>query len=89
MNFQEALELLKAGEHVVRREWADTDGYLTFLEGMNHVWKIITVPGPNAGNHIFSVDELSADDWELLGYNAESEAELDVAQEAPPEEVAA
>jgi hypothetical protein len=68
MLFVEALEALKAGKQVVRRSWGETDGYLTFLAGMNHVWKIITSPAPNAGNHIFSVNELSADDWELLGY---------------------
>lgn len=66
MLFAEALELLKAGEHVVREGWTLEEGYLTFLEGMNHVWKIITHPGPNAGNHIFSVNELGADDWMKL-----------------------
>ncbi len=30
---------------------------------MKHAWKIITSPAPNAGNHIFSVAELAADDW--------------------------
>ena len=63
MKFQEALELLQAGENVARGAWSQSDGYLTLLHGMNHVWKIITHPGPNAGNHIFSVAELIADDW--------------------------
>ena len=41
---------------------------------MKHAWKIITHPAPNAGNHIFSVEELSADDWEIVeGSNAKVE----------------
>lgn len=67
MLFQDALKLLMESENMVRACWAETDGYLTFLQGMKHVWKIITVPGPNAGNHIFSVEELMADDWHKLG----------------------
>jgi len=67
MLFQDALKLLVEGENLVRACWKPEDGYLTLLEGMKHVWKIITVPGPNAGNHIFSVEELSADDWHRLG----------------------
>lgn len=66
MKFAEALAALKERKMVARKSWAEEEGYLVFLSGMKHVWKIITKPAPNAGNHIFSVDELSADDWEVV-----------------------
>ena len=63
MLFSEALSLLKEGKSVSRECWKQEDGYLVFMKGMRHVWKILTHPTPNAGNHIFSVEELCADDW--------------------------
>lgn len=66
MLFAQAVEALKEGKKVARKGWVEQEGYLVFLPGMNHVWKIITSPAPNAGNHIFSVNELSADDWEIV-----------------------
>lgn len=82
MKFTEALELLKSGKNVVRECWVDTDGYLTFLEGMKHVWKIITVPGPNAGNHIFNMEEMTAEDWQLSGWTPALTVNDEIAQEA-------
>lgn len=66
MLFAEAVQALKDGKMVARKGWVEQEGYLIFLSGMNHVWKIITSPQPNAGNHIFSMNELSADDWEIV-----------------------
>lgn len=66
MLFQEALELLKAGEIVCREAWTLEDGYLTFMKGMTHVWKIVLHPSPNAGNYIFSVEDLCANDWKIF-----------------------
>jgi len=63
MLFQEALDLLKAGEVVCRAAWTIEDGYLTFMKGMSHVWKIVLQPAPNAGNYIFSVEDFCANDW--------------------------
>lgn len=81
MLFAEALEALKQRKMVARKSWVEEEGYLVLLSGMNHIWKILTKPGPNAGNHIFSVNELSADDWEIVegsnvveAANCESEA---------------
>lgn len=72
MLFAEALEAMKERKMVARKSWAQSEGYLVLLSGMKHAWKIITHPGPNAGNHIFSVDELAADDWEIVeGSNAD------------------
>lgn len=74
MLFAEALQQLKDRKMVARKSWAASEGYLVLLSGMKHCWKIITTPGPNAGNHIFSVDELSADDWEVVeGSNVDVE----------------
>jgi hypothetical protein len=64
MLFQEALEQLKAGECMHRTGWNPQDGYLVFMKGMTHVWKIVLHPAPNAGNYIFSVEDLCAGDWE-------------------------
>ncbi|HHF7341058.1 TPA: MW1434 family type I TA system toxin [Legionella anisa] len=63
MLLQEALELLKAGEVVCREAWSEQDGYLTFLKGMSHIWKIMIHPAPNAGNYIFTFEDLTASDW--------------------------
>ena len=63
MLFAEALKLLQEGENVCREIWGTEQGYLTLLEGMSHIWKIILPPNTNAGNHILSVEELLADDW--------------------------
>lgn len=79
MFFDQALFLLKEGKNVSRDSWAEEDGYLVLLVGMKHVWKIITKPGPNAGNHIFSVDELSATDWSV--HNPNRFAEKTAAEE--------
>lgn len=66
MLFSEALEALKEGKNVARESWLENDGYLALMKGMKHVWKIIPHPNPNAGNHVFSVEELSADDWKVV-----------------------
>ncbi len=66
MLFQEALELLLAGETVCREAWKLEDGYLTFMKGMQHVWKIVLHPAPNAGNYIFSVEDFLANDWKAF-----------------------
>ncbi len=63
MLLQEALELLKEGEVMCRQAWSLEDGYLVFMKGMTHVWKIVLQPSPNAGNYIFSLADLVADDW--------------------------
>lgn len=63
MLFQEALDLLHAGEALCRDAWTLEDGYLKLMEGMKHVWKIVLHPAPNAGNYIFSVEDLLAADW--------------------------
>ncbi len=59
----EALELLKSGAEVSREAWSFEDGYLCFMPGMHHVWKIVLAPNPNAGNYIFSMEDLLASDW--------------------------
>ncbi len=63
MLLQEALKMLKEGTDVTRGAWKKEDGYLTFMQGMTHVWKIMLHPNPNAGNYIFSVEDLEATDW--------------------------
>lgn len=64
MLFQEALSLLRQGECLHRTGWEPQDGYIVFMKGMSHVWKIVLSPQPNAGNYIFSVEDLAADDWQ-------------------------
>lgn len=63
MKFVEALELLKDGKCISRSGWSEDDGYLVVMKGMKYIWKIITKPQPNAGNHFLSVEELGATDW--------------------------
>lgn len=63
MLLQEALDLLQTGEELCREAWKLEDGYVQFMKGMQHVWKIVLHPAPNAGNYIFSFEDLIANDW--------------------------
>ena len=73
MLFQEALELLKQRQFLCRAAWSLEDGYLAFLPGMKHVWKIVLCPNPNAGNYIFSYEDLLAEDWQNFQLPEENE----------------
>jgi hypothetical protein len=66
MQLQEALEQLKSGAELYRTGWNPQDGYVRLMPGMSHVWKIVLSPQPNAGNYIFSMEDLMAHDWELF-----------------------
>lgn len=77
MLLREALDVLKSGAHVHRKGWAVQDGYLSFMPGMSHVWKIVLHPQPNAGNYIFSMEDLTSEDWELF-----SRADIACSQDA-------
>lgn len=74
MKLCEAIQSMKEGKQVKRAGWTYEDGYLTIMQGMKHVWKIILSPAPNAGNHIFSIEEVEADDWMLFDHAVEFEA---------------
>lgn len=60
----EALSALQTGHAMHRKAWSLEDGYLVVMPGMKHVWKIVLLPNPNAGNYIFSIEDLLADDWQ-------------------------
>jgi hypothetical protein len=79
MLFQEALQQLKAGEKLYRTGWELQDGYVVLMPGMKHVWKIVLQPNPNAGNYIFSVEDLSSGDWEKFVASEPSPDMLDAA----------
>lgn len=72
MILDDMLKLLDKGDVVCREVWSLGDGYLVFLPGMKHIWKVVILPQANAGNYIFSREDLSATDWKKF--------------EAPPEE---
>ena len=63
MLLQEALENLKSGKQMHRAAWPIEEGYLSLMPGMTHVWKVVIKPTTNAGNFIFSLEDLTADDW--------------------------
>ena len=65
MLFADALLQLEARVPMYRTGWVPQDGYVTLMPGMAHVWKIVLSPAPNAGNYIFSVEDLKASDWEV------------------------
>lgn len=65
MKFNEALDLLKQGKQVHRKEWPIEEGYLTLMQGMKSVWKILLKPNPNAGNHLFLMEDFDGEDWDL------------------------
>lgn len=66
MLLQEALKMLQEGEVLCRAIWSLEDGYLAMMRGMQHVWKIVLQPSPNAGNYIFSLADLLAEDWKIF-----------------------
>jgi hypothetical protein len=82
MLLKEALDVLKSGAQVMRRGWEVQDGYLVFMPGMKHIWKIVLQPQPNAGNYIFSMEDLASDDWELFSVPTNTCVEAPAAQEA-------
>ena len=63
MLFKEALDYLQEGKFMRRAAWPIEEGYLALLAGMGHVWKIVLLPNPNAGNFIFSMADFLGDDW--------------------------
>ena len=69
MLLKDALVLLSEGKCISRECWSEQDGYLVLMKGIKYVWKILTKPTPNAGNHIFSYEELVADDWKEYDEN--------------------
>lgn len=64
MLLNDALAGLQAGKQWHRAAWTNEDGYLSLMPGMTHIWKIVIKPVTNAGNYIFSVEDLLADDWQ-------------------------
>ena len=66
MQLPEAIESLKSGAQLYRTGWNPQDGYICLMPGMSHVWKIVLNPAPNAGNYIFSMEDLTASDWALF-----------------------
>ena len=66
MLFADALVQLKARVPMYRTGWEPQDGYVTLMPEMSHVWKIVLKPTPNAGNYIFSVADLEANDWAVF-----------------------
>lgn len=72
----DALNELKAGKNVCRAVWGMDDGYLALMPGMSYVWKIVLKPNPNAGNYIFLLADLEADDWQEFVLPTEVAVEL-------------
>jgi len=66
MLFADALVQLQARLPMYRKGWDPQDGYICFMPGMTHVWKIVLHPNPNAGNYIFSYEDFISDDWEVF-----------------------
>ena len=51
------------------------------MPGMTHVWKVVITPSTNAGNFIFSVEDLTSDDWQEFELPKEA-VEADCAEAA-------
>jgi hypothetical protein len=66
MQLTDAIGQLQSGAQLHRTGWNPQDGYIVLMPGMSHVWKIVLKPQPNAGNYIFSMEDLTANDWELF-----------------------
>jgi len=80
MLLKEAIEALEAGKCMAREAWSQEEGYIKLMPGMSHIWKIVLHPAPNAGNYIFSLADLVADDWKEFELPKEAvEAEVNPA----------
>lgn len=73
MLLKDAIEHLQVGKVMCRAAWSIEDGYLKLMPGMSHIWKIVLKPTPNAGNYIFSLEDLIADDWKEFELPLEAE----------------
>lgn len=67
MLFSEALNAMLEGNYCTRDIWDNKNEYCVFMPGMQYIWKILPMPTPNAGNHVFSVDDFLARDWKIYG----------------------
>jgi hypothetical protein len=74
MHFNSALTSMLLGSYITRSSWTD-GSYLCFLPGMSYIWKVAVVPNPAAGNWMPSVDDLVADDWEVMGKKEPTEVD--------------
>jgi Protein of unknown function (DUF2829) len=63
MNYQEALEAMIEGKYVARESWKDQAKYCVLMPGMPFVWLIQTIPNPNAGVWMGTVEDQKAEDW--------------------------
>lgn len=76
MLLQEAIENLRAGKQMHRAAWAIEEGYLSLMPGMSHIWKVVVTPTTNAGNFIFSLEDLIADDWKEFEFPKDAVEEV-------------
>ncbi len=65
MKFLEAVAAMKEGKTVTRAYWGTEAGYLVTLPGAASVWRITLSPTVNAGNHLFTIEDYEADDWQV------------------------
>ena len=66
MKFVEALEALQDRKFVARESWNESGEYICLMPGMQSIWKILTLPNPNAGNWLPLMNDLLADDWKVV-----------------------
>jgi hypothetical protein len=78
MNFSEMLDQLNQRGCARRTSWPMKDGYIVRMMGFNTVWKVLTVPAPNAGNYLFTTDDFAANDWVLIDHYSAEEEETNV-----------
>ena len=65
MQFSEVITALQAGSYAQRASWASTGEYIALLPGIQHIWKVTSLPAVSAGNCLFSVEDMTATDWAL------------------------
>jgi hypothetical protein len=66
MQFMEAVSNLENGKYVARGAWDHSGEYIVLMPGMQYIWKIMTIPNPNAGNWIPLMSDIMADDWKVV-----------------------
>lgn len=69
MKYQEALEAMIEGKYVAREAWKEQHKYCVLMPGMPFVWLIQTIPNPNAGVWMGTVEDQKAEDWTAITHD--------------------
>jgi hypothetical protein len=63
LTFDAVVKELFNRKHAERPGWKEQGKYVCIMPGMQHIWQIMTIPNPNAGNWLPLAEDFCATDW--------------------------